>query len=107
MSSNFTKQIIPIFLFQSPVHIPNWLLRVPEEKLSYSAKILYGYMAQMSDCVGVFTILKSHFWDDLGMSRDTYISALTELHDSKLINCRSEDEYEFYDHKWMEGKYDE
>lgn len=107
MSSNFTKQIIPIFLFQSPVHLPNWLLRIPETKLSYAAKILYGFMANMSDSTGIFRINKLNFEEEIGMSEENFEKRLKELISSKLIACRSAYEYHFYSHEWMEGKYNE
>lgn len=113
MSGNFTKQIIPVFLFQSPVNLPNWLLRIPETKLSYAAKILYGFMINMSDTKGIFSTNKLNFEEEIGMSDENFIKRLGELIDAKLIICRSNctmftgNEYEFYSHEWMEGQYNE
>jgi hypothetical protein len=106
MTENFTKQIIPIFLFQSSAHLPNWLLRVPESKLSFAAKILYGFMAEISDSSGTFRINEINFMDTLGMSDETLIKSLKELINEKLIISHSKNEYQFYSHKWMEGQYE-
>jgi|SRR5271166_5189092 len=106
MSSNFTKQTIPIFLFQSLVHIPNWLISVPESKLSYAAKIVYGFMAAKSDSVGTCRINELIFKEEIGITYKNLMKALNELIKENLIKQSSEYEYMFFDHKWMSGKYD-
>lgn len=110
MSRHFKRQIVPLFRFSFPVNLPLWLCAIPDSKLSYEAKILYGRLCVLCNVNGIVITNFLDLTQKIGMNKNKAKSAINELIESELIEKIKEDEeysFEFYAHKWMDGQYDD
>lgn len=88
------------------VYIPCWLIQIPNKLLSYSAKILYGRLAQWSTSKGQVYRSVPQLSKELGTEKRQIDRYIKELKDVGLIGTfhpqkGGVNHFQFYDHEWM------
>lgn len=98
---------------QAPaVYIPCWLIQVPNNLLSYAAKILYGRLSQWSNEKGEVYRSYNQLAQEIGSSKRSINEYLRELREVGLIETFQPqagglNHFVFYDHPWMYEKLNE
>ena len=88
------------------VYIPNWLIQVPSNLVSFAAKILYGRLSQWANNKGSVHRTVKQLAQEIGCEPRAIDRYLKELRDCELIGTfqpvkGGANHFHFYEHEWM------
>jgi DNA-binding transcriptional ArsR family regulator len=87
-------------------NIPNWLIQIPIQLLSFGAKLVYARLCKWVGANGRAHRSSKQLSIEIGISQRGIERHLKELREAELIGTYQLDpggmnNFEFYDHEWM------